>query len=174
MPMRTWLPLTPSTVTVTASPIIRVSPTRRVRISMGVLSLADALGVGICSRARDSHANSGGNEKCVLPGPCAASEGSHGSGFAQSAGNPFRHSLECRSQRGAVIAAALRHVRAATALAVDLSRHMGEQLAGLDPALRGAAHARHQGSLAVARTRQDDDGIAQLVLEPVQRVAQRL
>ena len=34
IPTRTWLPLTPSTVTVTESPIIRVSPTRRVRISI--------------------------------------------------------------------------------------------------------------------------------------------
>src|SRR3546814_15805964 len=32
--MRTWLPLTPSTVTVTESPIIRVSPTRRVRTNI--------------------------------------------------------------------------------------------------------------------------------------------
>src|SRR5690606_3690101 len=33
-PMRTWLPFTPNTVTVTSSPTIRVSPTRRVRISI--------------------------------------------------------------------------------------------------------------------------------------------
>src|SRR5690606_592500 len=32
--MRTWLPFTPNTVTVTSSPTIRVSPTRRVRISI--------------------------------------------------------------------------------------------------------------------------------------------
>src|SRR5688572_31510973 len=32
--MRTWLPLIPRTVTVTLSPIMSASPTRRVRISM--------------------------------------------------------------------------------------------------------------------------------------------
>src|SRR5689334_5106923 len=34
IPMRTWLPFTPNTVTVTSFPIITVSPTRLVRISM--------------------------------------------------------------------------------------------------------------------------------------------
>ena len=36
-PIRTWLPLTPSTVTVTSLPIIRVSPTRLVKISISTL-----------------------------------------------------------------------------------------------------------------------------------------
>src|SRR5690606_1405313 len=33
-PRRTWLPLTPSTVTVTSSPTTRVSPTRLVKINI--------------------------------------------------------------------------------------------------------------------------------------------
>src|SRR4029077_12409376 len=34
MPTRTWFPLTPRTVMVTSSPIMTVSPTRRVRMSI--------------------------------------------------------------------------------------------------------------------------------------------
>src|SRR5690606_26710667 len=46
--MRTWLPLTPSTVTVTSSPIINVSPTRLVRISISLSSLLPPTrGIGI-------------------------------------------------------------------------------------------------------------------------------
>src|SRR6185437_6395082 len=44
MPMRTWLPFTPNTVTVTWSPIIRVSPTRRVKINMTELHSLGSIG----------------------------------------------------------------------------------------------------------------------------------
>src|ERR1700730_12856514 len=49
MPIRTWLPLTPSTVTLTESPIIRVSRTRRVRINIFV-SLHGTVWKGIPDR----------------------------------------------------------------------------------------------------------------------------
>ena len=43
-PIRTWLPLTPNTVTVTLSPTINVSPTLRVKMGM-VFSISYALPV---------------------------------------------------------------------------------------------------------------------------------
>src|ERR1700722_5490186 len=39
IPIRTWFPFTPNTVTVTSLPIITVSPTRRVRINISVLQV---------------------------------------------------------------------------------------------------------------------------------------
>src|SRR5690606_25744600 len=128
MPMRTWLPLTPSTVTVTESPIIRVSPTRRVRINMWsspwpaifcrcpegpAVIFVNSQGYYRPDRSRDYSA-----ESHVLQARPFAQ------GSAQALCHPVADTGQCRLQCRAVIATALRQVGTATALAADLRGHV--------------------------------------------------
>ena len=58
-----------------------------------------------------------------------------------------RHALQRGHQRGAILAATLRHVGAATALAIDLPGHLAQHIAGLDPAKRRAVMIGWTGCL---------------------------
>src|SRR5690606_28671947 len=123
MPTRTWLPLTPSTVTVTESPIMSVSPTRLVKINMWG---TPAPGLRPVLEERRRAAPSvmlqlnmiASDEPAVL---YAKSNGER-EGSGESRRHPAGHGGERRLQRGPVLATALGHVRAAAALAPDLGR----------------------------------------------------
>src|SRR5688500_498003 len=147
MPIRTWLPLTPSTVTVTESPIIRVSPTLRVRISMAPSGYVPAPArtanaawfptadrrPGADGRPRPDAAQTAAD---ALGGRLTAAR-RRGAGSADARGDPVADARQRGDQRRTIAAAALRHVGPPAALAADLRGDVRHQFAGLHLAERG-------------------------------------
>jgi hypothetical protein len=91
-----------------------------------------------------------------------------GSGSHSCSGSTFFHpgsdAGECRLQCRTVIAAALRHVGPATALAADLSRDLTQQVARLDASERAPADAGNECRFSILHAREYYNGINQLLL----------
>src|SRR5690606_20563277 len=87
---------------------------------------------------------------------------------------PGRDFGQHRDQLRTVRAAALRHVGPPATLAAGTTSDEGHEFPRLDPGGGGTGHAGHERRPALAGTGQHDRRIAQLLAQPVQRVAQRL
>src|SRR5215475_4741019 len=89
-------------------------------------------------------------------------------------GDPGRYGIERGAQRRRILAAALRHVRAAAAFAADLLGDIRDQITGLYLSERLAVDAGDERDLAIAGTGEQHHAVAEFLLELIHAVAQRL
>src|SRR5579864_6389432 len=93
---------------------------------------------------------------------------------SQPLADPVGYRLQRLRQRRGIRAAGLRHVGAAAALAADLLRDVVDELARLHLAGQVVGHAGDQRHASIRHAREHDRGALELVLQLVDRLAQRL